>query len=213
MPAIAYFVDNDVVIKFAQYDLLNDLVSALEITHQDIYLLKELAYVASFLDSGKGSEFFGCPDALARAQAFYDVCNIAEISSAEIVRTILSFERTGLDAGELVLLGCLLENQNSQMITGDKRAIPKIDALVSEGRLHFSGARFISLEGAILLLISKLPFEYVSEKIRSRPDADSAITNCFGRTAAVDQNAALDGLSSYISSLDSSISAKLLVEF
>lgn len=208
-----YLIDNDVVIKLSQYDLLDDLVSALDSKVGNIYLLSELRYVAYLDNKAKGTEFFGDRASFKRARQFYFSCQIAEITDIEVKKYILSLKRPSLDPGELILLGCMVEDDNSQMITGDKRAVIEIDKIVSKGEIIFKEARFIILETALNLLMAHLGFEYLSNKVRTCPHVDLAVTNCFGRFTPASEASAKAGLSSYVNSLISNCNNELLVVY
>lgn len=194
-------IDNDVIIKLAQYELIDKLLGCFKIEHSDVYILEELKYVAKLSDPVAGEKFFGSPEALMMAISFYESSNLAEIQSAEIANFIFSLERPDLDQGEQLLLGCLIENENAKLFSGDKRAIRAISKLKVEGIIDIGHHKLLVLEVAIHRLIGCVGFEYVSSKIRLRPDVDTAISICFGRTNPSSFESVLEGLSSYIDDL------------
>lgn len=194
-------IDNDVVIKLSQYGLLDQLLPAVGAEAESTFVLEELRYVAKLHKPEEAEKFFGSAEAYKMALDFYNECSFAEIESTEIVNLILSLDRPNLDQGEQVLLGCLMEKENSKMFTGDKRAIGAIDKLEKDGLVTLGVHRILILEVAIRRLIGYLGFEEVSLRIRAQPDVDTAICLCFGRSSPSNAETVSAGLASYIDNL------------
>jgi hypothetical protein len=198
MSKVRYFFDNDVIIKLSQYDLLDELYSAFKCKPSDFYMLPTYEFVTFHKDNEKALTLFNSEEAFQRSRAFFVKCSKAEIKSIEIANIILKLEQPNLDAGELVLLGCVVENDNSSMVTGDKRALFEINQLIQEQIIAPHNVRFILLEMAFNAIIEICGYDHVYNKVHALPNVDKAIANCFGRHGKATKESALEGLRSYI---------------
>jgi hypothetical protein len=196
-----YFFDNDVIIKLSQYDLLEELTVAFGNNLSAFYLLPTYEFVTFHHNDEKALKLFKKIEAAHRSRAFYLSCNRAEISDHKIMNTIIKLEQPNLDAGELILLGCVMENDSSAMVSGDKRALKEIDRIISERVIEPVNAKFVIVEMAIKSIIEVYGFDHVCSKVRLHPSVDKAITNCFGKQSKSTEENAMAGLMSYISDL------------
>ncbi|MFT5756638.1 MAG: hypothetical protein ACI9LM_001358 [Alteromonadaceae bacterium] len=196
-----YFFDNDVIIKLSQYDLLDELTVAFGNNLDSFYMLPTYEFVTFHHNDEKAAKLFQCFDAVRRSRMFFLSCSKAEIYDLKIMSTILKLEQPNLDAGELILLGCIMENENSAMVTGDKRALKEIDRVITERVIDPINAKFVILEMAIKSIIELYGYDHISNKVRLHPNVDKAITNCFGNHAKSTEENAMAGLMSYISDL------------
>jgi len=204
------FIDNDVVIKLAKYNLLGSFGDILEQYGHTPYLLDSLPYVCRIhqgtFEVLSNAEEHGC------VSTFINSAQVATIKSLETINIIGQIDDPNLDAGELVLLGCVKESCDANFCSGDKRAIVAIDQHVKGGNIQLFDYSIATLEQAIKFMLACHCSTTVINKIKSKPNVDAALKACF-REASVDRlENTFGALDSYINHIKSQCSALVFSE-
>ncbi len=206
-----YFLDSDVVKKTAQYDLFNELIDSYESEARHFYVLPELKFQLHLANKDKSVKKLGSEDAYIALSTFLDSAREIDVIPTGTANEILTLDLVNLDIGEQVLLASVSSADEGKMISGDKRAfisISKIDHLPSIDNLW---PYLICFENALQkIVLSQQPFESISQKIRSRPDADKSIKIAFGVSSPADIDSVMQALESYINDLVSKTAGKYL---
>jgi hypothetical protein len=206
MSITKYLLDSDAGKCMCQYGLMLDLATALGVTLSDFYILSQLRYQLHLGEPNKALKKLGTTEAVQQAQLL--VASAGEVTVlAESANYLLLQGTPDIDGGELALFAALCDQPNSELITGDKRslvALCKVDGL-SAG---FSWARIICTEEAIRRLVERLGWQYVSNKVRARPDVNMGLSLIFGKSAPASEQAIREGLVSYLNALAAETNGK-----
>lgn len=194
-----YLLDSDVAKKLAQYDLIIELANSLGCGLSDFTVLPQLKFQLSLFDAGKALQKLGSERAADAAKALVAAAVEVEIDNPN--NPLLSLNTPGIDTGESVLLAALTEREEDKLISGDKCAFRALSDLSPNPVIDSLWPRMICLEQAIALIIKSNQFESISNKIRERPDVDTALSSIFGRSQACGRQDAEEGLESYITDL------------
>lgn len=190
------FVDNDVVIKLAEYDLLSSVVEIALEHGMDIFVLDSLPYVVG-LAGGSKKKRIG-DSAMAAVENLLQHTKFAAPKDISVFHKLDDMRYSSLDAGELALLVCAGERENSGFFTGDKRALKSLSRLIEQEQFTLSGCVVITLEKAVSILLKCRKGSEVARKIKARPEIDKALTLCF---CSDSEESIWCGLSSYESEM------------
>lgn len=202
-----YLLDSDAAKKICQYRLLNELAAALGCALSDFAVLPQLKYQLKLANADKARDKLGSQEAVDMARQLVEAASEVVVL-ADSANPLLELNRPDIDSGEATLFAALHGDDDSSLVSGDKRAfvalskvddIPVVDAL---------WARLICLEEALLLILQHAEFQQVSEKVRSVPVVDMAISIAFGRVHANPIDDVLNGLNSYLLDLQANTSGK-----
>lgn len=192
-----YLLDSDAAKAVCQYGLIEELAAALNVALSDFFVLSQLRFQLHVADPSKALRKLGSELAVAQI-------NLLVTQASEVIVLVDSanyalLEGTpDIDGGELALFAALCEDSSAGLITGDKRslvALCKVGATIQDS---FSWAQILCLEEALALLVDHLGWSYVSDRVRARPDVNSAISSVFGRSVAASEQAVSEGLQSYL---------------
>lgn len=195
------FVDNDVAIKLAEYELLLCLQEIISNSGHHIQTLESLPYVAGIFNPNRKKNSLSNVKSLEQIKAFLATTGTASIALASTFQLIASINDPNLDEGELTLLGCALESDNSGFCSGDKRAVQAANKLVESKTLPLENCIIIILEHTLKVILKARNTEEVLSKVLGHPDVDKAIAICFrGATPDTIENV-FAALESYIGDL------------
>jgi hypothetical protein len=200
-------VDNDILMKGACYDLLDELLSQTASSTNLLGILGATRFVVAkkirkrVLRGDKEA-------AVTSLEAFIQRVTIVEPTSEE-QRMAADFElaaqRAGvaLDTGESQLCAVLIIRAVRQLYTGDKRAIQAMqDLLEADTRLISLGNKVKCLEQLVLQSITEGNVSLFRATICSEPETDMALTICFSCTSkSVSLEEISHALNSYIDDL------------
>ena len=147
------FIDNDVIMKFAEYELLLFLKEKIQGAGYKIFVLPELPFVLGLRGAGKKKL---SPVAINQVVKFLEDICFAEIKTTNVMQEIQKISVNGLDAGEQALLGCLLEADSSLMCSGDKIALNAINKLVGNSVFNLENKEFIIVEQVAKISVNSL---------------------------------------------------------
>lgn len=182
-------VDNDIVHKLAQLDLLGLATPLLINEYRTLLVLNTLRFKFCPHHPVKRAKLVKkySVEVIDRIQTFIDtqVTEIdCEVTNNILLEAIISSEDDGLDIGEMQLLQTLIDSGDSSILTGDKRflralAKEKCMAVYSE-KIERS---FVCFEQIIIFLINKLGFELVKSRyissLGSGLTVDTTLRMCF----------------------------------
>jgi hypothetical protein len=111
-----------------------------------------------------------------------------------------------LDAGESQLCAIVLERTVPALLTGDKRAIAGIEALLDRhSRLPALSGKIKCFEQLVLEAITPTNLTFIRKAVCSEPTVDKTLTICFSCSShRVDIGEIQNGLNSYIRALRAS---------
>lgn len=194
-------LDSDVVRKLAAYALLTQVPAAFGCQPSECWVLPTLKFQLKLNHAAKASAILGSQVAVDEVTAF--VAQAKEITDVSVsaANLVLALDLDGLDAGERTLIAWLLTETQHLMLTGDKRAVCALGRIDPASPVAQHRQRIRCLETIMLRFLEHLGFQPISDAVRSRPDADTALRAVFGNTVASDENSVLSGLHSYIENL------------
>ncbi|ELD3315885.1 TPA: hypothetical protein ACGT0B_004346 [Enterobacter hormaechei] len=177
---MAVLLDNDVVLKLAQLDLLADGCKLLTSKYGQLYVLDTLIYQLR----GKSAVRRYGADAIARVQSCLGQGSFLLFGEVITDPRLISLQNNfdNLDEGEMRLVQGLL-NHHDLLLSGDKRFLKAIadTGFIEEAALN---NRFVCLEQVICFLINELSLAHVNEKaaiaFQGEFRVDSALRTCIG---------------------------------
>lgn len=207
---MALLIDNDIVHKLAQLDLLTDAVTLLKEIYGDLKVLDTLRYKfchPNHQRREKNDKKYN-QIVIKRIETFLDSDKVEEISvtvnDSLLLDAMNSLE--SLDVGEMQLLQSLFNEKENLLFTGDKRflkALTKAELLQS--KLVEVEKKFISFEQIISFLIDKLSFEKIKEhyisSLNLNVTLDASLRTCFSKRDKAILSEVLQTLDMYIEDL------------
>lgn len=177
---MAVLLDNDVVLKLAQLDLLAEGCDLLTKKYGQLYVLDTLTYQLT----GKGALRRYGQEAIQRVRDCLENSLLLpfneKITDPRLIDLQNNFEN--LDEGEMRLVQGLLTDHQI-LLSGDKRFLKAIaeTGFIEEAEL---ANRFVCLEQIICYLINELSLVYVDNKatiaFNTEFRVDSALRTCIG---------------------------------
>lgn len=204
---MALLLDNDIVHKLAQLDLLPEAKALLGGEFGVLKILDTLKFKFCPRDPSKRSkaEKKHGVIVISRIEQFIanDIIEVSDVVKDDALLNAVAINPEGLDVGEMQLLQALCDSSNELLFTGDKRFMKALtNVSLLEGMLQQVNGCFICFEQVIYFLIQKLGFEHVKTKfVQALEDGiavDSTLKFCFeGRHLAV-QSQVVDNLRYHI---------------
>jgi hypothetical protein len=181
-----WFADNDILLKLASYDLLDETLRALECTRGSIYVLRSAPYF--FRRSGKLIQRGTSPTAILKAGKFSKDCLTVPNPSASVLSR---FQATTLiDPGEAILFAAGSADRNVRLLTDDKRALRGLYQCQELYDIYKAlSGRCISLCVLLYSIIQNGDFNSIKQKIRRGKPCDMAIDGVFAASALTEQKA------------------------
>jgi len=177
---VAVLLDNDVVLKLAQLDLLAEGCKLLTRNYGQLFVLDTLVYQLK----GKAAVRRYGAEAIERVSHCLEQGNfslfVEVITDPRLITLQNDFDN--LDEGEMRLVQGLL-NHHDLLLTGDKRFLKAIadTGFVENAALN---NRFVCLEQIICFLINELSLDHVNDKatkaFQGEYRVDSALRTCIG---------------------------------
>ncbi|RYL13111.1 hypothetical protein [Acinetobacter baumannii] len=190
------FADNDILIKLAGCDLLIPFCEALQIQENNFFVTPSAKFAIPKQSRKKLSD----PQSLQQLNEFLGRTSTIQeaIPQAELLDELIN--TPNIDGGEAQLILSVHNQPASKLATGDKRCLASLlnTPSLSEIANSLTG-RVYTLEIAMLILIDKLGFDAVNQKVIQRCVEDGTLNLAFGKQRAIDH--AIECLSSYCSEL------------
>ncbi|AWT10036.1 hypothetical protein DM292_07370 [Stutzerimonas frequens] len=194
-----YLLDSDAAKKICQYHLLHELAGALGCGLESFAVLPQLKFQLKLADDGKALAKLGTPEAADLARQLVAAATEVEIL-AEAANPLLLLGRPDIDSGEVTLFAALHGN-DAELLSGDKRAYVALSKVEDVQETADLWARLLCFEEALYLILRSADFQLVSDKVRSQPSVDMAVSIAFGRAAANPPEAVTEALLSYMHAL------------
>jgi len=204
---LTLLIDNDIVLKLAQLDLLDSATPLLNGKYGDLQVLRTLRYKFCPNNEVKRARLAKkyTKDILTRLMAFIDmhVSEVdCEVTDASLINAMASSD-DGLDIGEMQLLQALIESDESSMFTGDKRFLRALandhNVVVHSDKLNQS---FICFEQIIIFLINELGFDFVKHKyilaLKAGLSIDTTLRMCFEGQELAEEQRVTENLSVHV---------------
>ncbi|MUK63240.1 hypothetical protein GNP81_10365 [Aliivibrio fischeri] len=203
-------IDNDIVYKLAQLDLLNNATSLLNDRYGDLEVLNTLRFKFCPVQASKRvrQERKHTAEVINRIEHFIDtaVTEIdCEITDSALLEA-MAVSDGGLDVGEMQLLQTMIERDESSMFTGDKRFLK---ALAQDENVSVHSEKltesFVCFEQIMIFLIKEFGFDYVKDKFVSALDSglkvDSTLSMCFQGRELAEESRVFENLELNVASL------------
>lgn len=207
---MALLIDNDIVHKLAQLDLLTDAIPLLTEIYGDLKVLNTLRYKLCHPKPQRREKCDRKYNRIVtkRIENFLNSNEVEEISIAvedtQLLDAMNSLE--SLDAGEMQLLQSLFNDTEDLLFTGDKRflkALTKAELLQS--KLIKVEGKFISFEQIIGFLIEKLSFAQIKDHYIAALNLgialDGSLGKCFSKREQAIEPEVIENLFRYIHEL------------
>ena len=194
--ALKLFIDNDVVLKLAIYDLLQSLpeLFADQAEPVDLIVLDSARY--KLLPRRNRHELCGTEEVAARIESFLRQATILSLDVVDLDLFDALNASPGIDPGEALLFSGAAKFSQARVLTGDKRAL---GGLATQGCLGITEAlngKIIVME-ALMQGFADLDHCRVQKSVRANPKADKALTNAFGVESPASVDSVREGLESY----------------
>jgi len=169
-----WFVDNDIILKLAAYNLFWEATTKLNVKQENIRILPTAQKV--FSSNSRISRQYTSQTIQRALQIVRGCTPIAQYSQEEF-KSLVSEE--GIDAGEALLVAATQLEKNFLLVTGDKRFI---QALASSNLVDVKqrlSKRIICLEQLLLNLLEVSEFDKICRRVVSAENCDETITEMF----------------------------------
>ena len=195
--ALKLFVDNDVILKLAQYGILEHLLKLFpgQDGHVQVLALDSARY--KLLPKRNRTELCKIEEVALRIEAFLDSATKLTLGDVDIDLLEQLNAAPGIDAGEALLFAAAANGAEGRVLTGDKRAL----AGLAEQNRNYVGPllinKVITLEALIQGFV-ELDYAATQHIVRSNPLVDKALTMVFGVSEAASEENVEAGLGSYV---------------
>lgn len=190
------FADNDILIKLAGCDLLIPFCEAIQTQEIDVFVTPS----AKFSIPQQSRKKLNNPQAIQQLQEFIGRTAIIQdvVPQTELLDKLLNTQN--IDGGEAQLILSAYNSPSSKLATGDKRCLSSLLNAPSLNEIaNGLNGRVYTLETAMLILISRLSFDVINQKVIERCVVDGTLNLAFGEQRAAEH--AIACLSSYCSEL------------
>lgn len=147
-------LDNDFLVKISSLDLIDEFLA---LPYVRAGILRHLDTLPSMIKKGRLKNY--SEEGLRRAMFWMESFQSIEAPSHSFIDSIPAFP--GIDPGERLLLASVLEVDEANIFTGDKRCINALGSIPSDMIVSFHH-KVICLEAAIRAIIELGDFEYFS---------------------------------------------------
>jgi hypothetical protein len=189
-------LDNDIIIKLANLDLLDLFSSLPRVENAEVACLASLPYRLA----KKPLE----AHAQARVVTFVSSCR--KLDRAYIAELKIDFDNQellstcpGIDAGEAQLLSAALAAPDAVVLTGDKRCLMALcQSSVTMPLVQKLQGRVVVLEQLMIEMISSIGFDDVKSRTLNGVHCDTAIRASFGSGPKAEEGNVISTLQSYV---------------
>lgn len=201
------FADNDILIKLAGCDLLIPFCEAIQTQENNFFVTPSAKFAIPKQSKKKLSNSQSIQqlhEFLGRTSTIQDA-----VPQTELLDKLLNSQ--DIDGGEAQLILSAYNMPSSKLATGDKRCLSSLlnASSLNEIANGLSG-RVYTLETAMLILISRLSFDVINQKVIERCVVDGTLNLAFGEQRAAEH--AIACLSSYCSELKPLLAASHLLD-
>lgn len=193
------FIDNDALLKLAIYDLIDTALTMFNFQPGDIHVLATAKY--ALLPAKNRLRHCKTEESAERLEVFLSKATKlnAESVDSEVLDALSA--KPCIDPGEALMFAMATSDLDSNIITGDKRALAALhDGSGLESVRNALAGRVLCLELLFLFLVEG-DFGRVQASVRSQPNVDKALTNAFGVSAQASLASVRAALNSYVQHL------------
>ncbi|MHC6228174.1 hypothetical protein ACYU03_25955 [Pseudomonas sp. X10] len=194
--ALKLFIDNDVILKLAQYGMLEHLPKLFTRSETiQVLVLDSARY--KLLPKQNPLKLCKSEEAAAQISTLLGLAH--KISASEVDLGVLEQLNAvpGIDAGEALLFAAAAADAECVVLTGDKRALIGLSEHHLEAIAPSLRCKIITLEGLIQGFV-ELDHSGTQHAIRSNPAVDKALSMVFGVSTAATEETVQAGLNSYV---------------
>lgn len=200
-------VDNDALIKFGAWDLMDKSLDTLAFTWEQCRRLESLKYMlpslkADLFSSLSETQFEKVVNAVDRMPV------LDEEIDADLANELL--EISDIDPGEAAILSGLLSVPVAELLSGDKRALSAFAVAANAFDLQQVKGRCHCVESLLLLLVAKHGFADIGVCLRQAVEIDTAVRMCLGHDGTASELDFCAGLRSYINGFDGAVLLKAI---
>ena len=155
------FSDVDLLVVLAQTDLITEALDVLGVQNQDIVVTNTL-FLRARSSGGRGLSNLGLT-AAAKQRFVNLVTNSQTITESQNTSILAKLSDEGVDEGEAILFATACNDDDSVVVTGDKRALNDLAKIpdLSEQLEH----RIVCLENLFLALFNNHGFNEIKDKV------------------------------------------------
>ncbi len=190
------FADNDILIKLAGCDLLIPFCEAIQTQENNFFVTSSAKFAIPKQSKKKLSNSQSIQqlhEFLGRTSTIQDA-----VPQTELLDKLLNSQ--DIDGGEAQLILSAYNMPSSKLATGDKRCLSSLLNAPSLNEIaNGLSGRVYTLETAMLILISRLGFDAINQKVIQRCVVDGTLHLAFGEHRTAEH--AIECLSSYCSEL------------
>lgn len=173
---LVYFVDNDVILKLAAYNLFGEIAACLKNVRQEDFRVLPTATKYIGGNSRRIKQYR--EESIQRAKQIADrYLSIQYPSSTLEYQLLLDVE--GIDRGEALLVWATQEEQDFYLLTGDKRFVKALAASNLDRVKQRLYKRIICLEQLMLYIITYSEFDKVCRRVANAESCDQVISDAF----------------------------------
>lgn len=204
--ALNLFVDNDVILKLAQYGILQRLPELFcsQGLQAQVIVLESARY--KLLPKRNRLELCKTEETALQVEVFLDSAATLTPSAVDLDTLELLNTAPGIDPGEALLFAAAAKEGNGRVLTGDKRALAGLLEQDHAQLASWLTNKVITLEALIQGFV-QLDLPATQYKVRSNASVDKALTNVFGVSAPASEDSVRAGLHSYVEHLRKGLGA------
>ena len=190
------FVDNDIALKFAQCDLMDELPLVLEESPEGYFIAPHARFQLGWKSPERGIERCGNKESYDRLMRFIEWATVMpSVDNLDRLEALSNIP--GIDSGEALLFASMCEHPDAVLLTGDKRAL---QALQKYGGnlpevLDMVTGSVVNFETALLLALNKIGYPILKQKLLGNPRPDGVLRLVLGESMT--EQLLQDGLCSY----------------
>ena len=194
-----FFIDNDALLKLAQYGLLEEALRSLNCAQRDVRVLP----TASYSLMPQKDRLRRCKDEASAARLETFLASVGQLDAGLVDATLLDelIALPGVDVGEAQLFAAAAAQSEVLIVTGDKRALAALCSAptVANAVTALSG-RIVALE-IVFAMLTDGDFAVTQSRVRAKPEVDKALTAIFGVSVPASLDSVREGLHSYVGHL------------
>jgi hypothetical protein len=193
---VILYLDNDVLVNLATYDLWNPFLKAFNVGAEDIRIVPTARYSLLANKPQRAAARYG-PVVASRLTALVEALQSAPPPAADAAAALANVPR--IDPGEAILFLAAQTDASAIVVTGDKNALHALatDARCSTIASALAG-RVHCWEQVLSRVRGEMAFEDLRARVVSHRDADTATRAIFGSGEASTEARVDEALAAYI---------------
>lgn len=196
------FVDNDIIVKLAALDMLDEAIRALGASKTDLFVLSTAKFKLGVAGKNQVRARARYGDAVyERVAAFVtsarELVDEPDPLDAEVLTGV-----AGIDGGEGILISAVSRQADALLATGDKKALVALSGAQTCAAIAARAAgRFVCLEQLLEQAMDGVDFNKFLPRVLPGTTCDQAIRAVFGSGSMATEAGVRAGLASYVADL------------